>query len=180
MQSARWTAAIVLLLGLACTTPPPARTLPAPPVGGAAAAPPAGEDSLTQARHRMADSVLKQIQGHENEPATQVFMNVKALTFNINAGQLVRAMDIGFGRSLGVGCEHCHVVRKWESDSMRAKRVARFMISMNGLINNELAKAPDFARAPTVACMTSPRRGAAIASPAAACRLTMSSRTPRQ
>lgn len=112
------------------------------------------DDSLGSARRALADEVMRQIAGNENEPATTVFKNVKALTFGVSALQLVRAMDQGFGRSLGVGCDHCHVVGQWDSDSLRPKRIAREMIRLNGTINIELSKIKDFEGPVGASCWT--------------------------
>jgi hypothetical protein len=132
-----------LLTGCASKQPPPAN----PP---AIAAP---LDSLARVRQTSVDAVLREIAGRENELSTQVFKNIKALTFQVPAGQFVRAMD-AFGRSLGVGCDHCHIVGQWDSDSLRPKRIARGMIRLIGMVNTELRNIQDFDRPVGASCWT--------------------------
>src|SRR5690349_3908735 len=52
--------------------------------------------------------LAKQIAGKEKQPSEAVFKNVKILT-GIPAGNLLKIMQIGFSRSLGTSCAHCHV-----------------------------------------------------------------------
>lgn len=82
--------------------------------------------------------LLAAIKGKENKPAGEVFKNVKLLK-DVPAGRLLRIMDIGYARSLGVGCDHCHVEDRWEADEKRPKLAAREMIQMLKRINDELA-----------------------------------------
>jgi hypothetical protein len=58
-------------------------------------------------RDRVAE-VAKQIAGQENKPAELVFKNIKILN-GVPAGHVLGIMRIGFARSLGVSCAHCHV-----------------------------------------------------------------------
>src|SRR5713226_1050827 len=53
--------------------------------------------------------LMKQIAGKENQPAEQVFKNIQMFK-GTPAGRLLRIMDIGYSRSLGVNCTHCHLV----------------------------------------------------------------------
>jgi hypothetical protein len=101
-----------------------------------AAAPPA-PDSAAILRAQFAKEVLASIAGHENEPAGQVFKNVKSLT-TVPAGRLVAIMSLGYGRSLGVSCTHCHVAGDWASDDKPQKQIARDMIQMAATINTQL------------------------------------------
>src|SRR5690242_16426557 len=100
----------VLLIGLALARS--GAHAQAPPPGG----PPPGmmppalaSDTAAHARDSLADLVLKKIAGRENAPAESVFKNIKMMK-GMPAGRLVRIMNFGFGRSLGVGCVHCHTV----------------------------------------------------------------------
>ena len=94
-------------------------------------------DSITASRERFAREVLAGIAGREDLPADSVFRNIKILK-GVPAGRLVRMMDMGYGRSLGVSCDHCHDTEEWESDAKRPKEVARQMMTMMGTINREL------------------------------------------
>ena len=94
-------------------------------------------DSITASRERFTREVLAGIAGREDLPADSVFRNIEVLK-GVPAGRLVRMMDMGFGRSLGVSCDHCYDTGEWESDAKRPKEVARQMMTMMGAINREL------------------------------------------
>ncbi|HEY0528309.1 MAG TPA: c-type cytochrome [Gemmatimonadaceae bacterium] len=113
-------------------------------------------DSVTAVRRDSAAAmVLRSIAGHENEPAEQVFKNIKIFK-GTPAGQLVNIMNRGFGRSLGVSCGFCHVPGQWDSDQKEEKNTARLMFAMvQGINRDYLAKLPpDNGRTPTVSCST--------------------------
>ena len=118
---------------VACGSPP--RTVPALPA--AQSAPPAAPDTIAASRARMAQAVLASIAGRDTEPAGRVFKNIKNLSA-VPAGRLVAIMNNGYGRSLGVTCEHCHVVGQWASDAKPEKQIARDMIAMAATINTQL------------------------------------------
>lgn len=85
--------------------------------------------------------ISKQIAGREQEPAGQVFKNIQFDLFKaIPAGRLLRIMDAGYSRALGVNCKHCHVEDDFSNDDKRPKRAAREMAAMHRLINEQLAK----------------------------------------
>lgn len=52
--------------------------------------------------------------------------------------QVLRMMDFGFGRSLGVRCQHGHVLGHWAEEDKPTKQVARDMMEMTSRINGEL------------------------------------------
>ena len=83
--------------------------------------------------------LTKQIAGKENLPGEQVFKNIQVLK-GIPAGRLLRIMELGYSRSLGVNCTHCHVVDQWDKDDKPAKPIAREMSKMVQTINNDLLK----------------------------------------
>src|SRR5579863_4009181 len=58
-------------------------------------------DTNTAARDSTMNAVLKQIAGRENLPAESVFKNIR-ISQGRTAGQLLRVMNLGFGRALGV------------------------------------------------------------------------------
>lgn len=66
------------------------------------------------------------IKGKENERAATVFKNVRLLG-DMPAGRLLRVMQVGYARSLGVSCDHCHDAADWSSDAKAAKRITRGM-----------------------------------------------------
>ena len=101
---------------------------------------PAPVDSFAGSRDSLMQVVLKSIAGREDAPAESVFKNIKMLR-GVPAGRLVRIMNLGYGRSLGVSCTYCHVADKWESEEKEKKQVARDMSALVGKLNGELLPA---------------------------------------
>lgn len=101
----------------------------------------AKKDSLTVDMAVIKDYIAKlekTIAGKETEPSENVYKNIQSLK-GIPAGRLLKIMEMGFGPALGVGCDHCHDVQKWESDEKKEKQIARKMWTMSGNIRKELA-----------------------------------------
>jgi photosynthetic reaction center cytochrome c subunit len=116
------------------------------------ASPHQGHDPSKEDPH--VTELLQSIAGKEKKPAGEVFKNVKLLK-DIPAAQLLRIMDAGYSRALGVGCEHCHVEEMWDSDDKRPKRAAREMIQLVNEINTRLEKMNDIDNTePAVNCTT--------------------------
>jgi hypothetical protein len=111
------------------------------PTGGPRARP--SRDSLTKLRAVYVAQVMKQIAGHENEPAEQVFKNIQILK-GISAAELVHKMDKQFGEALSWNCTNCHRLApqgNFASDTSTDKKRARFMIQMTNDLNaNQLPK----------------------------------------
>jgi hypothetical protein len=97
----------------------------------------------------------EQIKGKEKEPAEKVFKNIQTLK-GMPAGRMLAVMEMGFSRSLGVTCTHCHAPEKWEAEDKNTKQIAREMWTMVGKINGELLKGIKNLKseAPTVNCTT--------------------------
>lgn len=113
-----------------------------------------GASALAAEENHHVQELLAAIKGQENRPAGEVFKNVKLMK-DVPAGRLLRIMDNGFNRALGVGCEHCHVQDRWDADEKRPKRVARDMMRLVGQINETLRDMPDIDNAEaTVNCTT--------------------------
>ena len=87
---------------------------------------------------KLAD-LRKQIAGKENQPAEQVFKNIQMFK-GVPAARLLRIMELGYSRSLGVNCTHCHVVDQWDNDDKPTKPITREMAKMVLTINNDLLK----------------------------------------
>lgn len=83
--------------------------------------------------------IRESIKGRESEPAGEVFKNIKNFT-RMPAGRLLGVMQMGYSRSLGVDCTHCHTPDDWSSDSKQAKLIARDMQVMAAKINGDLLK----------------------------------------
>jgi hypothetical protein len=96
----------------------------------------ARRDSIAAVRGAVVKELMAKIAGRENEPAGTVFKNIQLMK-NVPAGQLLMAMDQGFGRALSVGCDGCHLGNAWESDSLARKGRARIMLAMVNKINTD-------------------------------------------
>ena len=94
-------------------------------------------DSFASERDSLMNEVLQHIAGREEVPAESVFKNIKLLK-GVPAGRLPRIMNLGWGRSLGVRCTHCHVQGHWADEDKPQKQVARDMSAMMKTINTEL------------------------------------------
>ncbi len=101
----------------------------------------APQDSLAQDRAKYVAEVMSSIKGKEKMPADSVFKNLKLDIFKkMPAQRLLAVMDMGYSRSLGASCGHCHNTTKWESEEKPTKQVARDMAAMSAKINNDLLK----------------------------------------
>lgn len=99
----------------------------------------------------------EQIKGRETEPADKVFRNIQTpFLKSAMAGRMLAVMEVGYSRSLGVNCTHCHVPGKWEAEDKPQKQIARDMAAMMSRINGELLKGVKNLRSPqpTVNCTT--------------------------
>ena len=132
--------------------PPPGSPGANPPAMRAAMAPP---DSFAAERDSLMNDVLEKIAGRENAPAESVFKNIRLLK-GVPAGRLPRIMNLGFGRSLGVRCRHCHVEGHWDAEDKPQKQIARDMSEMLHTINTELLPKVKNLKSehPTVNCTT--------------------------
>jgi hypothetical protein len=119
----------------------PASAPPASPSQAAAspATPAPPKDSVTLERERYVAEVRKAIAGKEQMPAGEVFKNVK-MNPQMPAARLLAIMNLGYGRSLGVSCTHCHIAGQWDSEAKTQKQTARDMSAMVARINGELLK----------------------------------------
>ena len=168
---------VALIIGASCSSSAGSAPTPAPAptparaqagAGGRAGAPQltpeqraARRDSLGALRAATVKELMATIAGHENEPAEKVFKNIQLMK-TVPASQLLTVMDQGIGRALSANCDGCHVVGKWDSDSLARKGRARIMLGMVNVINTEqlpkLGPRPD-GRPRTVQCVTCHRGG---------------------
>lgn len=148
----RRTLLLMCVLGWTMTQAP-AQTQPAPAQTRTVEQP--SPEAAAAERARFAGEVAKMIAGHEQEPAEAVFKNIQLLK-GIPAGRLVKIMEFGYARSLGVGCTHCHVEGAWEKDDKPTKQIAREMVAMSRAITTEyLAKIQNInSKQPAVNCTT--------------------------
>lgn len=149
----RWKVTVLSLVSVALLSAGSAgaRHLPAPTI----VLDPTASDTLEASRLRMMQEVLAKIAGRESEPAESVFTNIRVLK-GFPAGRIPAMMNFGFGKSLGVGCAHCHVADEYARDDSTTKQIARGMFRMVRRINTELLKEiPELAdRDPIVNCTT--------------------------
>lgn len=132
----------VTVLAVLSFLPLAAEEKPAPPAPAFDA-----EKALAALRERIA--------GKEEEPAEKVFENIKILK-GVPAGRLLKIMEMGWSRSLGVTCTHCHDPEMWADDSKEEKKIARGMAELTARLDSELLPAiPGLEeRKPVVNCTT--------------------------
>jgi hypothetical protein len=126
------------------------------------------EDSLAADRLKYMNEVMQLIKGKEKMRADSVFKNLKVIRGQgaVSAEHLLWMMNWGWSAELGVSCAHCHVIGKWESDSLETKDIARGMWNMRVQINQEILPkitGRDYWENPKVTCVTC-HRGKAIPS----------------
>jgi hypothetical protein len=101
----------------------------------ALAGPPSAQAAPTPPAFSPEAQVLQgAIAGKESLPAELVFKNVQLLK-GMPAERLLRVMEFGYARALGVRCSYCHAASAWESDDKAEKRIARSMIKMTTALN---------------------------------------------
>ena len=125
----------------------------AQPPGGGPGGPPPGQpggrppgmmsmppDSFAAERDSLMNDLLQRYSDRLNAPAESVFKNIKVVKGR-TVDQVLHMMNFGFGRSLGVRCQHCHVLGHWSEEDKNTKQIARDMMAMTGRINDELLPA---------------------------------------
>lgn len=73
-----------------------------------------------------------------DKPAEEVYKNIQVLK-GVPSSRVMAAMSF-FTKSLGVKCDHCHVVGAFEKDDKPTKQTARKMYEMVRVSNRELGK----------------------------------------
>ena len=135
----------LVLLADPAPTPAPAAPTPEP-------APSAAPFTDVDAEHLA--HLRRSIAGHEKEPAEIVFENIQVHRGK-PAGAILSIMEIGYSRSLGVHCSHCHDTKDWGSDEKVEKKVTREMTGMVREINGKLAAIEGLdSEKPVVNCTT--------------------------
>tara|TARA_R110000868_G_scaffold259361_16_gene517534 strand:- start:4837 stop:5322 length:486 start_codon:yes stop_codon:yes gene_type:complete len=85
------------------------------------------------------EELRESIKGKEDLPASEVYESIEFLT-EVPAGRLLRIMEFGYSKSLGVTCTHCHNPDDWSSDEKKEKIITREMSEMAKTINLELLR----------------------------------------
>ncbi|MEO5511147.1 MAG: photosynthetic reaction center cytochrome c subunit family protein [Longimicrobiales bacterium] len=161
------TAVVMAAMGCAQSVPQPVPA-PAPAQqvapGGRGGAPqgqaqiPVMPDSIAQQNDRWVAELTTQIAGRENLPAEQVFKDIQLLQ-GTPANRMLAIMNVGYSRSLGVSCAHCHNTAAWESNERTQKKEARGMIRMVNMINEGNKTIPEFGNDPPIVNCTVCHRG---------------------
>jgi len=117
------------------------------------------EDSLEADRLKYMNQVIASIKGKEKLPADSVFKNIKVIKGknSVSAEHFLWMMNWGWSAELGVSCSHCHIIGKWESDSLDTKDIARGMWNMRVKINDEILPGitgKSYDNDPAVSCIT--------------------------
>jgi Photosynthetic reaction centre cytochrome C subunit len=116
---------------------------------------PKTREAIQQFNEEQIAAVQKMIAGREDQPSEAVYKNIRYLN-KIPAGNLLKIMEIGYSRSLGVSCAHCHIPGEWDKDDKPAKLITRDMWKMSKTINQDLLSniAGINDRKPVVNCTT--------------------------
>ena len=141
-------ALIVSLLAVGIAYSQEKKTLPSP-------GEPSTPEAIKQFNDEQVAAISKQISGKEDQPAEAVFKDIKILN-GVPAGRLLSIMQMGYSRSLGVSCAHCHVTGQWEKDAKPPKQIAREMSKMSHTIVFDLLRNIDGIkdRNPVINCTT--------------------------
>ena len=110
------------------------------PQGGPGMMMAAPVDSFVSERDSLVKTILADLGPRASMPAESVFKHLKVVKGR-TAEQVLMMMNRGFGRSLGVRCQHCHVLGHWADEDKNTKQIARDMMAMTGKINDELLPA---------------------------------------
>lgn len=124
LKTSKWSFGLMLLAASTLSAQNPPQQGPPP-------------DSLQASRDSAMNAVLKQIAGKEQMRAGDVFQNVTEMG-DVPAERFLRIMNLGYSRSLGVTCSHCHTAGDFGSDDKQEKATARAMIKLVATIGNEL------------------------------------------
>ncbi|MBA3850027.1 MAG: hypothetical protein C0502_08530 [Opitutus sp.] len=143
-------AGLVLAVVLSAQQPDAPAVAPA-----AATAAKLSPEEIVAEREKYVQEVLAAIKGREKEPAEAVFKNIQRFK-GVPAGRLPMIMNMGFSRSLGVSCTHCHMPGEWDKEDKPQKQIAREMAAMADKISRELLPAIKNldSKQPTVNCTT--------------------------
>ncbi len=147
MRNAFGLTILSLILGGAAAGQPPSQP-PAPPTPPKAPvgipAPPPIEDHQQIAFDQAAAlaDLRTRIAGHEKEPAETVFKNIKLLR-GVPAENVLRIMEFGYSRSLGVTCMKCHTPADWASDAKPNKEITRRMAALAADVSKTITAYPE-------------------------------------
>ena len=98
--------------------------------------------------------ILAELGDDRLQPANKVFRGV-TISPTASAERYLRIMDMGFARSLGVDCVHCHDPADWARDAKQKFATTRAMWDMVYKINQDhLRKIEGLDRKAKVNCTT--------------------------
>ena len=117
----------------------------------------AREDSLAGDRAKFTKEIMDGIKGREKMSADSVFKNVKIFKGK-PAEQLLKVMENGWSKALGVSCNHCHDIKDWANTTKHDHEISVEMVDMMAKINNDMLKTmlsySKKEKKPTISCMT--------------------------
>ncbi len=119
---------------------------------------PAFADPAEPTKDELIAELRRTIAGREQEPAEKVFKDIQ-LFKDRPAEQLLAVMEMGFSRSLGVECSHCHDTKDWDGDAKKQKAITREMILMTRELNAKLNTIEGIESDPPVVNCTTCHRG---------------------
>ena len=119
---------------------------------------PALANEAEPSKDQLLAQLRQQIAGREQEPAETVFKDIQTLKGR-PAEQVLAVMELGYSRSLGVDCAHCHDVKDWPADAKKQKQIAREMTLMTREINAKLKTFEGIESEPPVINCTTCHRG---------------------
>lgn len=96
------------------------------------------QDSLEADRAKWVGLITESIKGKEQMRADSVFKDVQYM--KVPAARLLKIMEMGYSRSLGVSCGHCHDTSDFASGEKPQKEITRQMSAMVNKINGEMLK----------------------------------------
>ena len=95
------------------------------------------EDSIQEQNRKHVEQLMKWLGDRAQKPAEEVFKDIQ-LFKGQTAERVLRIMENGYSKSLGVGCAHCHDTFDWASDAREEKGVTRAMVEFTHKINDDM------------------------------------------
>lgn len=97
------------------------------------------QDPSQPPKNKHVAAIEQQIAGKEQQPAEQVFKDIRVFKGRPAIGVL-RVMELAFNANLGVDCDHCHSVEDWASGVKRQRDIAREMWILRAEVQEKLRK----------------------------------------
>ena len=95
------------------------------------------QDTIAEQNRKHVEQLKKWLGDRASKPAEEVFKDIQIFKGQ-TAERVLGIMEMGYSRSLGVGCAHCHDTFDWASDAKEEKAVTRAMVEFTNKINDDL------------------------------------------